>query len=84
MTIPKAMKASRGSRGIASLINFGARWQYVVNFALYLPYPGKETPLPIKLEDDFPSASLDILEKKKSLAPECQLILLIWCENDNQ
>ena len=42
-------KAYRGSGGIASLIlNFGARWRWVVNVTPRPPYPWGGSPLPIE------------------------------------
>ena len=46
-----AIKESGGSRGIHPLIlNFVARWRWVVNFMPWLLYPKEGTPVPLEQE----------------------------------
>jgi hypothetical protein len=44
--IEQAMKAQRGSRGIAPLFNLGARWGWVVNATPWPLYPQERDPIP--------------------------------------
>jgi hypothetical protein len=45
--IEQAMKAQRGSRGIALLFNLGARRGWVVNATTWPLYPQERDPIPI-------------------------------------
>jgi hypothetical protein len=62
------MKANTGGRGTAPLIrNNDSRWRYVVNFTPRRLYPRKEGQYPLHRRLIGPPATLEILEKKKSL-----------------
>jgi hypothetical protein len=71
------MKAYRGCRGKASLIlNFSTRWRWVVNFT---PWPLTTWREPWIGSWVGPRASLDVLEKRKSLSPaHSTIFLVIW------
>jgi hypothetical protein len=54
------MKAQRGSRGIALLFNFGARWGWVVNAMPHLLYPQERDLVAIVQE----TATMDATNRK--------------------
>ena len=47
VTLEQTMKAQRGSQGIRLLLNFGARWGWVVNDTPRPLYPRERDPVPI-------------------------------------
>ena len=66
-----SMKAYKGSRGIALLIdNFDIRWRWVVNFTFLVALPPRKNPGTHWIGGCVgPRVGLDVVEKKKCLTP---------------